>query len=79
MSTKGTIRYQSKEGEQPGWSLYTEIFETDDVLYLELEGIQADITMIGNMEHAPGTVLLRLPVTTAKQLGMVPPDWERDR
>ncbi|WP_175773260.1 hypothetical protein [Paraburkholderia phenazinium] len=79
MSTKGTIRHQSKEGEQPGWSLYTEIFETDDVLYLELEGIQADITMIGNMEHAPGTVLLRLPVATAKQLGMVPPDWERDR
>ncbi|MFL9951135.1 hypothetical protein PQR68_34615 [Paraburkholderia agricolaris] len=49
MSTKATIRYQTKEGEQPGWSLYTEIFEPDDVLYLEIEGVQADVTMIGSL------------------------------
>lgn len=28
------------------------------------------------MEHAPSTVLLRLPVATAKQLGLVPTAWD---
>ena len=62
MSTKSTIRYQHKEGDLPGWQLYTELFENEDLVYLELEGVQADVTMIGNLwGAAPGTVLLRLP------------------
>ncbi|ONC30062.1 hypothetical protein AQ915_20625 [Burkholderia pseudomallei] len=79
MSTKSTIRFQQKDGELPGWQLYTELFEKEDTVYLELEGVQADVTMIGSLwGAAPGTVLLRLPVATAKQLGLVPPAWERD-
>ncbi|MGF6507082.1 hypothetical protein [Paraburkholderia sp. 32] len=76
MSTRNHIKYQAKEGDQPGWDLYTEIFEPEDVVYLELNGVAAEVTMLGNMERGPGTVLLRLPVDTAKQLGLVPPEWE---
>ena len=78
MSTKTSIRYQDKDDELPGWHLYREVFDNEDVVYLELEGVEADITMIGNMEHAPGTVLLRLPVATARQLGLVPATWEKE-
>ncbi|WP_296655215.1 hypothetical protein [Paraburkholderia sp.] len=78
MSTKHHIRFQAKQGDQPGWDLYVELFEPDDVVYLELEGVQADLTMMGNLEHAACTLLLRLPVATAKQLGLVPPAWDRD-
>ncbi|MDN5289638.1 MAG: hypothetical protein JWR38_5917 [Mucilaginibacter sp.] len=79
MGTKGTIRFQEKEGDLPGWQVYTELFEPADVVYLEVEGIQADVTMIGSpWGHAAGTVLLRLPAATARQLGLVPPDWKND-
>jgi hypothetical protein len=47
----------------PGWQIYSERFNPDHI-YLELEGVAAEITMTGNMER---TVLLRLPVATAKQ------------
>lgn len=76
MSTKERIRTHDREGDLPGWDLYTELFETDTV-YLQLEGVEAEITMTSNMERAPGTVLLRLPLATAKQLGLVPPTWEK--
>ncbi|MGF6932769.1 hypothetical protein OKW41_001908 [Paraburkholderia sp. UCT70] len=76
-STRNHIRYQAKEGDQPGWDLYTEIPQPDDVVYLELNGVAAEITMLGNMERGPGTVQLRLPVDIAKQLGLVPPVWEK--
>ncbi|WP_429572282.1 hypothetical protein [Paraburkholderia sp. UCT70] len=46
-------------------------------MYLELNGVAAEITMLGNMERGPGTVQLRLPVDIAKQLGLVPPVWEK--
>lgn len=79
MGTKASIRYQEKEGDLPDWHLYAEIFETDDVVYLELNGVQADVTMIVSAwGPAAGTVLLRLPTDTAKQLGLVPATWEKD-
>jgi hypothetical protein len=31
--------------------------------------VEADITMMGNMEAKPGTVLLRLPTTTRSSWG----------
>lgn len=75
MSTKEYIRRHENDGDQPGWQLYTEMFEAESI-YLQLEGIEAEITMTGNMNRAPGTVLLCLPVATAKQLGLVPGDWK---
>ncbi|MEX3932164.1 hypothetical protein AB4Y32_10195 [Paraburkholderia phymatum] len=79
MGTKDTIRFQEKTGELPGWTLYTELFEKDDIVYLELEGVQADVTMIGSLwGHPTGTVVLRLPTATARQLGLVPREWTRD-
>jgi hypothetical protein len=79
MGTKSTIRFQQKEGEMPGWTVYTELFAKEDVVYLEVEGVQADVTMIGTLWGAPaGTVLLRLPATTARQIGLVPPDWKKN-
>lgn len=56
----------------PGWHLYEELFEQDDVVYLELKGVQANITVIADLEAAAGTVLLRLPTATARQQGLVP-------
>jgi hypothetical protein len=58
--------------------MYEELFDSEDVVYLELEGVEADITMMGNTEARPGTVLLRLPTTTAKQLGLVPATWKKE-
>ncbi|SOE92921.1 hypothetical protein SAMN05414139_05682 [Burkholderia sp. D7] len=79
MGTKATIRFQQKEDDLPGWQVYTELFEPADVVYLEVEGVQADVTMIGSPRgNAAGTVLLRLPAATARQLGLVPPDWTND-
>lgn len=75
MSTKEPINRQARIGDQPGWHLYSEMFDPDHV-YLELDGIAAEITMTGNMERPPGTVLLRLPVATAKQLRLVPESWD---
>jgi hypothetical protein len=79
MSTKANIRFQQKEGELPRWQVYEELFEKEDVVYLEVEGIQADVTMIGSLWGADaGTVTLRLPAATARQLGLVPGDWKKD-
>lgn len=74
MGTKDTIRFQEQAGDLPGWTLYTELFENEDTVYLELGGVQVDVTMIDNIWGPPaGTVVLRLPTATARQLGLVPP------
>lgn len=70
MSTKSTLAYHRGEDGQPSWHLYQEAFEKDGVVYLELEGIQADVIMIDSAWNKAGTVLLRLPIDTAKQLGL---------
>ena len=80
MSTKATLAHGDSEGGKPAWRLYEELFESG-VVYLQLEGVAIDFTTLGNMEHGPSTVVLRLPIETAKQLGLhttVPADkWER--
>ncbi|MFM0114959.1 hypothetical protein [Paraburkholderia nemoris] len=81
MGTKITLAHHSEsEDGNPSWQLYEEVFEAG-VVYLQLEGVPVDFTTLGNMEHGPGTVRLRLPTETAKQLGLhsiVPPEqWER--
>jgi len=79
MGTKDTIRFQEQAGELPGWTLYTELFENEDTVYLELEGMKVDVIMLNNIwGPPPGTVVLRLPAVTARQLGLVPPEWTRD-
>lgn len=79
MSTKATVRYQAKDGDLPAWHLYEELLDAEDVVYLEVERIQADVTMIGPAwGHDAGTVVLRLPVGTARQLGLIPTDWKKD-
>jgi hypothetical protein len=82
MSTKSSIRHHDREGELPAWQLYREAFEKVDVVNLEIEGVLVDVTMIDRPwgpALAPGTVALRLPVATAKQLGLVPPAWEKEQ
>ncbi|WP_027802507.1 hypothetical protein [Paraburkholderia dilworthii] len=80
MGTKSTVRFEEKTADLPGWTLYTEMFETEDAVYLELSGVPADVTMIDSVwGHPPGTVLLRLPTATARQLGLVPKEWTRDQ
>ncbi|ALE53339.1 hypothetical protein AC233_00335 [Burkholderia sp. HB1] len=70
MSTKATLaHHRNSEGGKPSWHLYEEVFEAG-VVYLQLEGVAIDFTTLGNLEHGPGTVVLRLPVDTAQQLGL---------
>ncbi|MGF6444730.1 hypothetical protein [Paraburkholderia atlantica] len=73
MSTKSSIRYHHGEDGEPSWHLYEEAFEKDNVVYLELKGVQANVIMIDTAWAEEGTVLLRLPTLTAKQLGLLPP------
>jgi hypothetical protein len=61
--------HRNSEGGEPSWHPYEEVFEAG-VVYLELEGIAVDFTTLGNLEYGPGTVVLRLPVDTAQQLGL---------
>ncbi|MEX3963338.1 hypothetical protein AB4Y42_14135 [Paraburkholderia sp. EG286B] len=78
MSTKATLRHQDAEGELPAWQVYEELFERDDVVYLELDGVQVNVTMIDGPFEKAGTVRLRLPSATARQLGIMPVDWKHD-
>ncbi|HKR40304.1 MAG TPA: hypothetical protein VJU59_11605 [Paraburkholderia sp.] len=79
MSTRNTLRFQQNEGELPGWRVYEELFEKEEVVYLEIEGVQADVTMIGGLWGTnAGTALLRIPTAIARQLGLVPPGWAKD-
>lgn len=81
MSTKSTIRHQDRERGLPGWQIYEDLFEKDDVVYLELDGVEIDVTMTGGSLGEPpaATVLLRLPTGSARQLGLVAHDWTRGR
>ncbi|MEX3639599.1 hypothetical protein [Paraburkholderia sp. BR14320] len=45
MNTRRTIDNQKEEG-QPGWQRYGELFGHEDAVYLELDGAQADVTLI---------------------------------
>ncbi|WP_334022014.1 hypothetical protein [Burkholderia orbicola] len=69
MSTKATLAHHDSEDGKPSWHLYEEVFESG-VVYLQLEGVAIDFTTLGNMENRPGTIVLRLPIETAKQLGL---------
>lgn len=72
MSTKATIRYHISQDGQPSWHLYQELLDKDEMVYLELEGVQGDVIMIDSASAKAGTVLLRLPTDTARQLGLLP-------
>jgi hypothetical protein len=72
MSTKTSIKYHHGEGKEPSWHLYEEAFEKDNVVHLELEGVLVDVVMIDSAWAKAGTVLLRLPNATARQLGLLP-------
>lgn len=76
MSTKATLVHHEPEGDKPAWHLYEEVFETG-VVYLELRGISVELT---TREQGGADVVLRLPVETAKQLGLhinvSPERWE---
>jgi hypothetical protein len=72
MSTKTSIRYYRGDAAEPSWHLYQEAFEKDGLVYLELEGIHANVVMIDSAWAKAGTVLLRLPNATARQLGLLP-------
>lgn len=77
MSTKATLANHPSEDNEPAWHLYEEVFEAG-VVYLELCGVSA---MLSTREQGGADVMLRLPIETARQLGLhtiVPPErWER--
>ncbi|CAJ0893301.1 hypothetical protein [Ralstonia flatus] len=77
MSTKATIAHRPSEGDEPAWHLYEEVFEVG-VVYLELCGVSA---VLSTRERGGADVVLRLPIETAKQLGLhtvvSPERWAR--
>ncbi|MGA4046707.1 hypothetical protein [Ralstonia solanacearum] len=77
MSTKATLANHPSEGDEPAWHLYEEVFEAG-VVYLELSGVSA---VLSTREQGGADVVLRLPLETAKQLGLhtiVPTErWRR--
>ncbi|MFM0469640.1 hypothetical protein [Paraburkholderia strydomiana] len=80
MGTKDTVRFEEKAVDQPGWELYTDMFEKDDAVCQEIEGVQANVTKIDSLwGRPPGTVVLRLPADTARQLELVPHERTSDK
>jgi hypothetical protein len=76
MSTKATLAHHESEGSEPSWHLYEEVFESG-LVYLELCGVGVELH---TQKQGGADVVLRLPLDTAKQLGLhtnVPPElWK---
>lgn len=76
MSTKSSLAHHDSENGQPSWHLYEEVFEAG-VVYLELRGVSVELSV---REQGSADVSLRLPIETARQLGLhsiVPPErWQ---
>lgn len=67
MITKATLaHHQSDEADKPSWHLYEEVFEPG-VIYLQLEGVTLELR---TREQGGADVVVRLPIETAKQLGL---------
>lgn len=77
MSTKSTLAHHDSKSGEPSWHFYEEVLESG-VVYLELEGVSVELR---TREQGGADVVLRLPIETAKQLGLhanVPPEqWDR--
>ncbi|WP_087750668.1 hypothetical protein [Paraburkholderia caledonica] len=74
MSTKATLAHHHavQDGEL-SWHFYEEVFEAG-VVYLQLEGVSVKLR---TREQGGADVVVRLPVGTARQLGLdaiVPPE-----
>ncbi|AST87782.1 hypothetical protein CYD94_03160 [Ralstonia solanacearum] len=71
-----TVTHPS-EADEPAWHLYEEVFESGAV-HLELCGVSE---VLSTREQGGPNVVLRLPIETAKQLGLhtivSPERWER--
>jgi hypothetical protein len=67
MSTKVSLVHHDGDNGEPSFNLYEEVFEAGFV-YLQLEGVSVELY---TRESAGADVVLRLPVETAKRLGLV--------
>jgi hypothetical protein len=76
MSTEATLAHHHAEAGEPSWHLFGEVFEAG-VVYLEPRGVSVELQ---TRELRGADVVLRLPIETAKQLGLhttVPSErWE---
>ncbi|WP_156954274.1 hypothetical protein [Paraburkholderia acidipaludis] len=66
MSTKSTLAHHEAEGDKPSWHFYEEMLESG-VVYLELNGVNIELH---TRKQGGVDVVLRLPVETARQLGL---------
>jgi hypothetical protein len=66
MSTKATLAHHESEAGEPSWHFYEEVFEAG-VVYLELQGVSVELR---TREEEGADVVVRLPIETAKQLGL---------
>jgi hypothetical protein len=80
MSTKATLACHFAEGDKLTWRLYEEAFESG-VVYLEIRGVDLELETRADPTHGGVNVVLRVPVTTASQLGLQsivdPERWQR--
>ena len=65
MSTKATLQHHQSTDGDLAWHLYEDAFE-DGVVYSEIERVNVELTTDGGAD-----LLLELPVTAAKQLGLL--------
>lgn len=77
MSTKATLTHYIGTAGEPSWHFYEDVFQSDAV-YLELTGVSVELR---TLEEGGATVVVRLPLATAEQLGLtskvVPERWAR--
>jgi hypothetical protein len=67
MGTIATLAQHEPGDDKPAWRLYEELFESG-VVYLELPGVSIEELRTGS--EAGADLVLRLPIETAKQLGL---------
>jgi hypothetical protein len=77
MSTKFTLKSQHRDGNEPSFHLYHDVFEewaceadgSEPPVYLCLEGVEVELQTV---RQGGATVTVKIPRATARALGLVP-------
>ncbi|MEO6145902.1 MAG: hypothetical protein ABIT70_02395 [Sulfuriferula sp.] len=72
MSTKMSIKWKEQTVDGPGYHLYDDVLDREDDMpvYLRLDGVQVEL----ETSDGGATVTIALPRSTARELGLLPPN-----
>ncbi len=70
MSTKASIKYKEPSIKRPGYHLYTDFLDDDEVVFLRLDGVVIDD--LSTIKSGGASVTVKLPLSTAQELGLLP-------